>query len=412
MERSLRERHYEIVVERLRTIMTGLDLDALIAFTNENITYINTLPSSFLNDSGWLGLAMIVIPREGDIIGVCSDFEKPALETEGMVSTWHDFHMWMYIDDQFVGGRRPTVKEASDTFQGDMSLTVLREYLKSKGIDRGKIGLERRSLPVSLWEEVTKALPDATLIDSSALFYDARYVKTPYEIECLRYAARCQEKVLFETMAEVDVGTSHGEILRLLRSKALSTPGIDRIRFIFVTVGPRFAPCAVPYDIRVAPGDLIKYDGALVVRGYGGDAGRTFVAGKPSVDQERIHKALLAGHEAGLELMRPGMTPKTVFQRAMQVAQEKGLPNYVRGHVGHSVGLDQTVEEPPFISLNSENPMVPGNVFCLELPYYGYGFGSIQFEDIVLITEEGHELLTTSSKALHPIGRQERINHD
>jgi Xaa-Pro aminopeptidase len=404
MENLLRQKHHETVVDRLRSLMTDARLDAAVALSNENITYINTLPSSFLNDSGWLGLAMIVVPREGEIVGICSDFERPALETEGMVPTWHDFHMWMYIDDQFISGRRSTVRTASESFQGATSIGILTDYLKSRGIDHGRIGVEKRLLPLSLWEELLKALPDTSFVDSSALFYNARYVKTPYEIQCLRHAAQCQEKVLLETMAEIDVGTSHADILGLLRSRALAMPGIDRIRFVFVSIGPRFAPCAAPYNIQVAPGDLIKYDGALVVRGYGGDAGRTFVAGKPSADQDRIHRALLRGHEAALELMKPGVPLKQVFQRAMQVAQENGLPHYARGHVGHSVGLDQTVEEPPFISPNSERPMVPGNVFCLELPYYAHGFGSIQFEDILLITESGHELLTTSSKALNTIG--------
>jgi Xaa-Pro aminopeptidase len=404
MERNIRQKHYEIVVDRLRSLMTDFGLDALVALTNENITYINTLPSSFLNDSGFPGLAMIAVPREGDIVGICSDFERPALETEGMVSTWHDFHMWVYIDDQFVDGVGGAERKATESFQSGMSVSVLADHLKSAGIDRGKIGVEKSALQVPLWKELKTALPNATFVDSGPLFYDARYTKTSYEIECLRHAARCQERVLFDTMAEVHIGTSHAEILRRLRSRALAIPGIDRIRFMFVSIGQRFAPCAEPYDIQVAQGDLIKYDGALVVRGYGGDAGRTFVAGIPSADQERIHRVLLSGHEEALKLMRPGVTPKEVFQKAMRVVQEKGLPNYVRGHVGHSVGLDQTVEEPPFISLSSEDPMAPGNVFCLELPYYAHGFGSIQFEDIVLVTEEGYELLTAAPKTLTPIG--------
>jgi Xaa-Pro aminopeptidase len=406
MERKLRDRHHAAVVDRLRSLMTDADCDAFVAFTNENITYINTLPSSFLNDSGWLGLAMIVVPREGDVIGICSDFERPALESEGTVPTWLDFHMWVYIDDQFIVGTERTAKKATESFKGDMSIQVLAQWLKSKGIDRGRIGIEKKALTTLLWDELKKALPNATFFDSTSIFYDARSVKTPYEIECLRHAAYSQEKVLFDTMAEVNVGMSHEEILRRLRSKALATPGVERIRFMFVSVGHGFAPCAAPYEIRIAPGDLIKYDGALVTRGYGGDAGRTFVAGNPSTDQERIHRALLSGHEEALKLMKPGVTPKEVFQKTIKVVHENGLPNYVRGHVGHSVGLDQTVEEPPFISLYSENPMVPGNVFCLEVPYYAHGFGSIQFEDIILITEDGHELLTTGPRTLIPIGKR------
>jgi Xaa-Pro aminopeptidase len=404
MERKLRQEHHRIVVDRLRSLMADADLDVLIVFSNENITYINTLPSTFVNDSNWLGMAMIVVPRDGEVVGICSDFERPAMESDGTIPDWLDFHMWVYIDDQFSGKPAGNARKATETFKNDLSMAVLADALKSKGLDSARIGVEKRVLQVPLWEELQTTFPDATFADSSQLFYDARYVKTPYEVDCLRHAASCQEEVLFATMAEAHVGMSHGEILRQLRSRALAHSGIDAIRFMFVAIGSRIAPCAFPYDARIAKGDLIKYDGALVARGYGGDAGRTFVAGHPSRDQERIHRILLDGHLEALKLMRPGMTPKEVFQKAMHVVQGNGLPNYIRGHVGHSVGLDRTVEEPPFLSANSKSPMVAGNVFCLELPYYAHGFGSIQFEDIVLITEDGHELLTTNSKMLTPIG--------
>jgi Xaa-Pro aminopeptidase len=406
MGRDLREDHYSVVIDRLRSLMTDANLDAVVAFTNENITYINTLPSSFVNDSNWLGMAMIVVPREGDVVGICSDFERPALGSNGTVPVWLDFHMWVYIDDQFMDRpEKSSAKEATETFKNNLSMAVLAECLKSKGIDRARIGIERKALPVPLWEELQKTFPDAAFSDSSQLFYNARYVKTTYEIDCLRHAAACQEETLSGTMADAEIGMSHGEILGRLRSRAFTHPGIDSIRFMFVTIGPRIAPCAFPYEAKIAAGDLIKYDGALVARGYGADAGRTFVADHPSNDQERIHKILLSGHEEALKLMKPGVALKEVFQRAMQVVQENGLPKYMRGHVGHSVGLDQTVEEPPFLSASSENLVVPGNVFCLELPYYAHGFGSIQFEDIVLITGDGYELLTKSSKMLTPIGR-------
>ncbi|MCP4129475.1 MAG: M24 family metallopeptidase, partial [bacterium] len=209
---------------------------------------------------------------------------------------------------------------------------------------------------------------------------------------------------VFRTMSEVEVGMSHAEILSRLRSRSLAAKGIDSIRFMFVSIGPLFAPCVTPYNVTVKPGDLIKYDGALVTREYGADAARTFIAGSPSPDQKRVNDALVKAHLAAIDMMGPGVIPKNVFAKAMKTVQENGLPNFERGHVGHSVGLDKTIEESPFLSAFSEEPLVPGNVFCVELPYYAHEFGSIMNEDIVLITEDGKELLTTRERKLHPIG--------
>jgi Xaa-Pro aminopeptidase len=204
-------------------------------------------------------------------------------------------------------------------------------------------------------------------------------------------------------MREVQPGTSHAEVLARLRSRALSRPEIDGIRFMFVSIGRHFEPTLIPYDTKIGQGDLIRYDGALIHAGYGADAARTFIAGRPSDDQRRIHECLMRAHEAALALMKPGVTPKEVFECGTRTVQ-KFLPDYMRGHIGHSVGLEQIVEEPPFISPRSTEPMVAGNTFCLELPYYAYEFGSIMVEDIVVITDYGHELLTNASYALQPIG--------
>jgi Xaa-Pro aminopeptidase len=385
--------------------MEASGLDALIALRNDNFTYLNTAASPFLSQSGFASIALILVPREGDVFGICPDFERPAVEAGGMVREWYDYPVWIYIDDQFASERKHKKElKKEEFFSLGSSVGLLADRLRASGLDRARIGLEMMSVQAPVWQALQGAVPNAAFVDASQVFYKARSVKTQYEIECLRYGSRVQEEVVFETMAEAQVGMSHAELMSRLRSKALASAGIDSIRFMYVSVGPLFAPTVSPYDVDIREGDLIKYDGALVVRGYGADAAWTFIAGDPSRDQRRVNHALLAAHEAAVQMMGPGVLPRDVFDRAMKVAREEGLPEYVRGHVGHSVGLDQTIEEPPLLSATSEDPMQPGNVFCVELPYYAYGFGSIQNEDIVLITETGRELLTGRERRLHPIG--------
>lgn len=405
MNGRARREHHEIVVERLRSLMTEAGLNALVAFKNENFTYVNTAASPFLTQSGFASIAMLVVPRSGDVFGICPDFERPAVEAEGMVSFWYDYPVWIYIDDQFARQKKSRKEsEKEEFFSLGSSVGLLADRLRATGLDKAKVGVEMMSIQAPVWQALQGALPDVSFVDASAVFYRARAVKTEYEIECLRHASKVQEEVVFETMAGVQVGTSHAEIMARLRSKALAAQGIDSIRFMYVSVGPLFAPTVSPYDVTLREGDLVKYDGALVARGYGADAAWTFVAGRPSADQARVNHALLSAHAAAVERMGPGAIPREVFATAMEVARREGLPEYVRGHVGHSVGLDQTIEEPPLLSAASEEPMRPGNVFCVELPYYAHGFGSIQNEDIVLITEEGRELLTRRQRKLHPIG--------
>ncbi len=401
--KTARKEHHNVVVERLRRLMKDNELDALITFKSENLTYVNALPSAFLSQSGVASLAMAIIPKSGDVIGICCDFEKPALEMEGAIEEWHDFPMWIYIDDQYKN-KKTNKPKRTEFFELNSAIAVLEDRLKAANLHKARIGVETTFIQVPIWEGIKNALPETTFIDAGAVFTEARAIKTPYEIECLRHAAQVQEEVVFQTMREVQIGMTHAEILSKLKSRSLAAIGIDSIRFMFVSIGPLFAPCLSPYDVKVKNGDLIKYDGALTTREYGADWARTFIAGKPSPDQERANNALVKAHQGALDMMGPGVVPKDIFSKAMQTTRENGLPNFERGHIGHSIGLDKTIEEPPFLSGVSEEPLAPGMVFCVELPYYAHEFGSIMNEDIVVITENGKEFLTTKERRLHPIG--------
>jgi len=99
-----------------------------------------------------------------------------------------------------------------------------------------------------------------------------------------------------------------------------------------------------------------------------------------------------------LEVMRPGIAAKDVFAAAMEASRESGIPHYRRHHVGHGVGLD--TYDAPLLDATTETPLEPGMVFEIETPYYELGFGGLQVEDTVVITEDGCRLLTRSSREL------------
>lgn len=404
MDRLVRRKHHGQVVARLRTIMARHGLDAMVAFTIENYTYLNAAPSLMLGSFNIPGLAMVLVPAEGDVEGICSDFERPAQETEGAITTWHDFPMWVYVDDQFVpAGRRTPPRRRTEHVDSSLSLGLLSERIQEAGAHRGRIGLDMCGLDPPSHQRLCSMLPQAEFVDATGMFYEGRAHKTEYEVECLRYGAARQEEVIFDILPGVKTGLTHAELMARLRSRILSTPGLDGIRYLGVSLGPHFAPTYVPYSAVVHPGALIKYDGVVEVRGYGADQARTFVVGRPSDTQRRISDALLAAHREALDMIQPGAVPREIFEKTIRTVQRLGLPDYRRGHIGHSLGLDRKVEEPPFLSSANETPLAPGQVFCLELPYYAHGFGSIMCEDIVLLTETGAECLTQADRRLFVI---------
>ena len=93
---------------------------------------------------------------------------------------------------------------------------------------------------------------------------------------------------------------------------------------------------------------------------------------------------------------------REVYTAALQSVRENGLPNYSRGHFGHSIGMDDQVEEPPFIGPNN-SVLEPGMVICLEVPYYPADVGGFNIEDVILITDDGCEVLTKSPRDLRQV---------
>ena len=169
--------------------------------------------------------------------------------------------------------------------------------------------------------------------------------------------------------------------------------------FTVVTIGERAALADVyPTDRALRPGDLVRFDLGCLVGPYRSDISRTAVLGQPTEKQARYYAGILAGERAAIAAMKPGVPVSQLFDVAVRVTRENGLPHYQRHHVGHSIGLEPY--DPPTINATTNTALEAGMVFCVETPYYEHGWGGVQVEDAVEITPNGSRTLTRSSQDL------------
>ncbi|HCG02108.1 MAG TPA: peptidase [Chloroflexi bacterium] len=393
--------HLDEVTGRLRGLMDEEGLVAMVALTFEDVYYVTGHPSLYLHhsmDAGRTLAALFVRPENGRVL-VASDFEATAVESGTNDMELRSFPIFIHIDDPFGLRSADEPMNRPDNFEADAGFAALAQTFTDRGI-KGKVGVDRAHVTGRAWEMLQEKLPRCTFIDSNSVLRRARLHKTDWEIGNLRLANAITQRALSEVAATIAEGVTAAELVVRFLAIARRDVSANGIRLHFVSVGADFRPSHFRSLVPAKRGDLVKLDLGVEVNGYGADLGRTFVIGEPSDAVKRIYEALRAGHDKLAELVRRGTPMKDAFNAAMPIVWKSGLPSYNRGHLGHSVGLNRDVEEWPMIGPSTDLKFETGMVMSIETPYYGHGVGGILIEDMIQITSDGSETLTSLPKEL------------
>ena len=146
---------------------------------------------------------------------------------------------------------------------------------------------------------------------------------------------------------------------------------------------------------------MLLLDYGCVVDGYHSDMSRTALVGDAGdPENEAVHAAVLESNEAGIAAVRPGVTAGAVDAVCREVLADHGYEDYFVHSTGHGVGLE--IHEGPWVRKGSTDVLEPGNVVTVEPGVYLPGRFGVRIEDMVHVTADGNEVLTTASKELRP----------
>jgi Xaa-Pro dipeptidase len=150
-------------------------------------------------------------------------------------------------------------------------------------------------------------------------------------------------------------------------------------------------------------GTVIRFDVGCKLEGYWSDIARLFAfRGEPPPRLEQYYRAMVAGEEEAIRIMRPGAVARDVFHATVEAVRAAGVPHYNRHHVGHAIGLE--VYEVPLLGPADDTPLEAGMIFEVETPYYEIGFAGVQIEDTVIVREDGGEMITTLPRGIERVG--------
>jgi len=167
-----------------------------------------------------------------------------------------------------------------------------------------------------------------------------------------------------------------------------------------VLSGPRSAlPHGKPTCRKIKKGDLLQFDFGYFYQGYCSDFSRVVAVGKPTKKQKEIYQLVVEVLERAILASRPGIEGRVLNKIISDFLKEKGFQ--LLHSPGHGVGiLPHTYPE---FYVDSENILLPGQVFTLEPGIYLPGWGGIRIEDLILITKTGPQNLTQFPKDLRTL---------
>ena len=239
----------------------------------------------------------------------------------------------------------------------------------------------------------------AELVPRRGLVESLRAVKGPEELDAIRRATEVTNRTYKALAEERFSGRTEKELVWRM-TELFHKHGADEPAFaIDIAAGPTAAsPHAIPGDRVVETGDLVLIDAGARVDGYCSDCTRTFAVGEISDSLKRIYELTRQGQQAGLDAVRAGVTGREADAAARAVIADGGYGESFGHGLGHGIGL--LVHEAPTLRPESTDTLEAGNVVTVEPGIYLSGVAGVRIEDLVLVTDDGCDVLTSFSKDL------------
>jgi len=350
-------------IKKLRRLIKASNLDALLVTNVKNVTYL----TGFTGDDSYL----LVTPKSEMLLSdprysVQLEAEAPGLELE--------------------------IRSPGTSMPACVKEVVAKHKLKTIGIEAG-------SMTVQMFQWMQSHLEGSEVVAIDGLVEGLRELKDKTEIEQTRVAVKLAEKAFAVAKAclrgdqsELEIAANLEHDIRKNGGRGCSFPPI-------VAVGPRAAlPHATPTEGLIAEDKFVLIDWGADYQFYKSDLTRVLFTGKPSAKMAKIYRLVLKAQLAAIEKIKPGAIMSDIDHAARSVIAKGGFEKEFGHGLGHGLGLD--IHEAPRLGVNQNRELEAGMIVTVEPGIYVPGLGGVRIEDDVLVTKDGHEVLTSVPKSL------------
>ena len=296
------------------------------------------------------------------------------------------------------------VEQAQEQVPGDFERVRGKQDLLEDVCKRmsGRVGFDDAHVTVRQLARLEKLIPDGVeLVPAGGIVEGQRAVKDASEVEAIRAATALADEV-FAELAERGLGgrTEYDVAVDAevaMRRRGASGPSFPPI----VAHGAHGAlPHAEPRPVEIERDTLVVVDMGCILDGYCSDCTRTYATGQNLTDEMReVYDLVLRAQLASLDAVRAGVTGKAVDTVARDLIAGAGRGDQFGHGLGHGVGLE-IHEDPRLSQSGEEQTLVAGNAVTVEPGVYVPGGFGVRIEDLVIVGDDGCEILTSRPKEL------------
>jgi Xaa-Pro dipeptidase len=302
-----------------------------------------------------------------------------------------------YIGNRMEGGEHqnhpfwtPTLHAACWGTLDAANLAV--EHLTKIGKAQARIGIEPGFLPSDAYTLIRKALPEAKLIDATAMLERMRAIKTEDELEKLRIASELITDSMLATIASTGGGSSKSEIIERLRREETNR-GIH-FEYCLLTLGASHNRASSSQAWK--KGEVMSIDSGGNYHGYIGDLCRMGILGEPDAELEDLLAEIETVQQAAFSKVRSGTLGGDMISHAEGVLKASKVAPYT-DFFAHGMGL--ITHEVPFLMTNhpvayegtdAARPLEENMVISVETTMLHPTRGFIKLEDTLAVTDTGY----------------------
>jgi Xaa-Pro aminopeptidase len=355
--------------QRVQEAMAEHGVDAVLSQRFDNLKYLTDFQP--FTSLVYYPRYAAFLPREGTLC-LLTETGDVALHTRSM--PWiEDLRVWSY----------------------DLaaSIRAVADLIRETAVERGTIAFDDVVSPVTV-ARLQELFPQARFVDGTDMLASARAVKDPEELKAIQRATDVAAAGIAAGMDAVAPGVRECEVGAEV-ARAMLAAGADAlIAHPQVSTDPlrRMAT-----EKEIASGELVLIDVNVSYHGYIGDFARTVAVGDPTAEQRTTYQTQLRCVRGAIDLVRDGADAHAIQRHVEGIAEDSGLGEYYHGYItGHGVGTTLAPYEQPIIgtTMGSITTLRSGMVIAFEPGFFRPGVGPVRVEEVVVVTEEGHDLLT------------------